>query len=142
MQREPREIVGCWLEQARAELEAGERNLDRPFLACFLAQQSADKALKALVFWRNGQFNSRDSIATLLDQLPSNSRDVSPMLRTELRALDKYYTKTRYPDPPDYAVPAASFSSEEAGDALGTASCTVALVAVVLNSESAEPGES
>jgi HEPN domain-containing protein len=44
MQREPSEIAGCWLEQARAELEAGERNLDRPFLACFLAQQSADKA--------------------------------------------------------------------------------------------------
>lgn len=57
------------------------RTQSRPAVSRMLSRTTeCRQSLKALVFWRNGQFNSRDSIATLLDQLPSNSRDVSPML--------------------------------------------------------------
>lgn len=141
MQREPSEIAGRWLEQAAADFEAGQRNRERPFLACFLAQQCAEKALKALLYWRKGDHPRIHLIATLLDELAAGSDGDEPALQSgnipaeldaELRTLDKYYTTTRYPDTLDYALPAASFSKREADEALRIASSIIAFVEVGL----------
>jgi HEPN domain-containing protein len=125
MQREPLEIATRWLEQAEADLEAGTRNRERPFLACFLSQQSAEKALKGLLYWLRGDHQRIHLIATLLDEC-ATAEPVPRDLDADARTLDKYYTTTRYPDVLDYALPAASFSVPEADAALAIAQRVIA----------------
>jgi HEPN domain-containing protein len=46
-----------WLEQARRDLDDAEfaASGSRWNLACFLAQQSAEKALKAYLYWQGAE---------------------------------------------------------------------------------------
>jgi HEPN domain-containing protein len=123
MQRDPLDIAHAWLKQSSADLRAGERNRDTPFLACFLAQQSAEKALKALLYWRKGDAMRLHQIAKLLDELGEEFVDAT--IAADLRTLDKYYTTTRYPDSIDFASPEESFSQREATEALRIAASAV-----------------
>jgi len=117
MQREPIEVAKRWLAQADADLAAGQRNRESAFLACFLAQQSAEKALKGLLQWSRGDHQRIHLIASLLDEC-ALAGPVPEALDAAARTLDKYYTTTRYPDALDYALPAESFSVREADEAL------------------------
>ena len=121
MQREPIEIARRWLAQAHSDLAVAGRNRESPFLACFLAQQSAEKALKGLLQWLRGDHQRIHLIASLLEEC-SLVVTVPDQLNAEARTLDKYYTTTRYPDALDYALPAESFSVREADEAIRIAS--------------------
>lgn len=129
MQRDPAELAYRWFDQANADLDAGRRNaeLGIAYLACFLAQQSAEKALKSLLFWTSGDRPRLHLIAMLLADIPVEHAP-NATLAAEARTLDKYYTTTRYPDTLDYALPSQSFGKREADAALDIAASIIAFV--------------
>lgn len=85
-----------WFAQAVRDLEqarASQRD-DRHEWACFAAQQSAEKALKALHL-SMGQEVWGHVIRELLEDLHTD--EVRPLI-DKARALDAFYIPTRYPN--------------------------------------------
>ncbi len=84
-----------WLEQARADLGAARDNLktENWFVAAFLSQQSAEKALKALyIEEKRRESPAIHSLLQLGDMV-----NVPQSLRTILRELSPPYIAARYP---------------------------------------------
>lgn len=83
-----------WLAQARRDLEQAEASQreNRHEWACFAAQQSAEKAAKALHL-RLGQDAWGHVVARLLVELPV---EVPPLLVEKAKVLDNGYIPTRY----------------------------------------------
>jgi HEPN domain-containing protein len=83
-----------WFRQAERDLEQAEssRREDRHEWACFAAQQSAEKAVKALHL-ALGQEAWGYVVARLLSELPVA---VDPELIERGRILDNFYLPTRY----------------------------------------------
>jgi HEPN domain-containing protein len=129
MQRDPAELAYRWYDQAAADLDAGQRTAESgiAYLACFLAQQSAEKALKALLYWTRGDWPRIHLIEMLLRELAPEHTPTAD-LAADARSLDKYYTTTRYPDVLDHALPAASFVRREADGALDIARAVLEFV--------------
>lgn len=80
--------------------------------ACFSAQQSAEKAVKA-VFQRMGAEAWGHSVADLLDEL-ARSRQVPSDLRDAALELDKAYIPTRYPNAHPTGSPRTRYTQGEA----------------------------
>jgi HEPN domain-containing protein len=87
-----------WLNQARRDLEqAGDSRLaGRHEWACFAAQQSAEKAIKALHLHFQQEAWGH-VIARLLRDLP-DTVSVPENLIEKGRVLDNFYIPTRYPN--------------------------------------------
>ena len=86
--------AGDWLAQAKRDLEqaeASERD-GRHEWACFAAQQSAEKAVKACHL-AQGQEAWGHVVARLLRELPVSVPD---MLIEKGKILDNFYIATRY----------------------------------------------
>jgi HEPN domain-containing protein len=83
-----------WLSQAERDLEQAisSRNENRHEWACFAAQQSAEKAVKALHLSR-GQEAWGHAVARLLSELPLT---VGQELVEKGQVLDNFYVPTRY----------------------------------------------
>jgi len=86
--------AGDWLAQARRDLEQAEASQrdERHEWACFAAQQSAEKAVKACHLAR-GQEAWGHVVARLLRELPL---PVPDMLIEKGKILDNFYIATRY----------------------------------------------
>ena len=95
---------GDWFLQAERDLEQAKASQvhERHEWACFAAQQSAEKAVKALHLFM-GQEAWGHVIARLLHELPM---EVSQDLVEKGKVLDNFYIPTRYanshPDGPPY----------------------------------------
>jgi len=111
-----------WLAQARSDVEAaaylvagGHFNV-----ACFLAQQAAEKALKGFLFYRGAAEVWGHSAAELSEKCagmePAFRELVGPAA-----LLDKYYIPTRYPNGLPGGIPKDAFDEVEAERALGIA---------------------
>jgi HEPN domain-containing protein len=137
MQRQPAELAARWLEQAESDLEAARDQGGRYHLVCFLAQQSAEKALKGVLVWERGDFPRIHLIRELLRELDGTKLRIDPALASQVLTLDKYYLTTRYPDVLDYASPAESFSAEEAEHATAITAKLLAVVRAHLTSAGA-----
>ncbi len=96
-----------WLDDAQGDLLHARSDLERGFFnwACFSAQQSAEKAVKA-VFQKMGAEAWGHSVADLLTAL-SERQGVPRNLTDGALELDKAYIPTRYPN----AHPAGSARS-------------------------------
>lgn len=83
-----------WYAQAERDLDQAKSSQDegRHEWACFAAQQSAEKSVKALHLSR-GQEAWGHVVARLLQQLPL---EVPKELIEKGRVLDNYYVPTRY----------------------------------------------
>ncbi|HID20684.1 MAG TPA: HEPN domain-containing protein [Methanophagales archaeon] len=66
-------------------------------LACFLAQQSAEKGLKAFLYARGEGLVFGHSVAELCRRAASLDRELGT-IRKKAATLDKYYIPTRYPN--------------------------------------------
>ncbi|MGB9797879.1 MAG: HEPN domain-containing protein, partial [bacterium] len=88
-----------WLEQAIHDLEDARFNLSggRYNVACFLAQQAAEKALKAFLLKKGADEVWGHSIADLCEDAKNFDPSFAKIER-EITLLDKYYLPTRYPD--------------------------------------------
>jgi HEPN domain-containing protein len=123
MQPDPRKEAERWLEQAVHDLADARYNMDggKHNLACFVAQQAAEKALKAYLIRQGDEEPWGHSVADLC-------RDASEMdssfleLRATVAPLDKFYIPTRYPNGLPGGIPSEAFSREDAVSAIDLAS--------------------
>jgi len=110
---------GDWWRQAQHDLEAARQNARLRIFdwACFMAQQAAEKALKALVQHAGGDAwgHSVREIADLLPEGIATPQEV----REALPLLDRYYIPTRYPNAIASGTPAETYGAKDAETALG-----------------------
>src|SRR5882724_1137581 len=88
-----------WLKQALHDRDAARLNRDHGFHehACFLAQQSAEKALKAFLYERGqGPVLGHSTLALTNDCASLES--TFGALSDPCRRLDQLYIATRYPN--------------------------------------------
>ncbi len=105
-----------WLTQADLDLEMAEQaaRMERHEWACFVAQQAAEKAVKALHLWC-GQDAWGHVVARLLKELPT---DVPDDLVQKAKVLDGYYIPTRYPNGHPAGAPAEHYGPLHSGPAV------------------------
>ncbi|MBI5955637.1 MAG: HEPN domain-containing protein [Chloroflexi bacterium] len=119
MRPDPKAEGKRWLQQAEHDLDDASYALagERYNLACFLAQQAAEKALKAYLFSRNAQEVWGHSVAELCDDARALDPEFGP-LRKRAALLDKFYIPTRYPNGLPGGIPSEAFDLSEARRAL------------------------
>lgn len=128
--KNPREAARRWMEQAEHNLEVTKLHVQSGFWsdACFMAEQTAQVALKAYLYGQGERFIPIHSVYELV--LECEKKDSAFGSAVEWgKVLDKYYIPSRYPDalaPP--AVPYKSFTEAEAHQALSYADGIVSLV--------------
>ncbi len=102
MRPSPGEVASAWLQQARQDLDDATFNASgkRHNVACFLAQQAAEKALKAFLYAQGIEQvrgHSVHSVEALSRQAAEFDDSLAP-LTTQAAPLDQYYIPTRYPN--------------------------------------------
>ena len=112
-----------WLRQAQDDYRFGRAALAGRFhaQACFIAQQVAEKAVKAVHYKLSGRPVIGHSVQALLKRLNARAQ-VTEALVTLGGELDQYYVSTRYPDALPGVVPSDAFSAAQARSALRAAS--------------------
>jgi HEPN domain-containing protein len=110
-----------WIDQAESDLNHARSDLKNGFYdwACFSAQQSSEKALKA-VFQKLGGEAWGHSVADLLMEL-SNAHAVPEDLNDMALELDKAYIPTRYPNAHPSGSPRKRYTQKEAERMIGYA---------------------
>jgi HEPN domain-containing protein len=103
-----------WMDQARSNWEHARSDLERGFSewACFSAQQSAEKAVRA-VFQKMNREAWGHSVADLLAEL-HRFHPVPPDLLDEALELDRAYIPTRYPNAHPSGSPRTRYTRGEA----------------------------
>ncbi len=88
-----------WLEKAYVFLDEAKDDVERGryWLACFHAQQFAELALKAVLVRLVGSYPFTHSLVELLEAIESLGYRVDEELYTVAEALEKHYTRARYP---------------------------------------------
>ncbi len=101
--------------------------------ACFLAQQAAEKAVKALWFAQDTDPWGH-SVQKLLSELPGYptlTNDQS-LLRIAAR-LDRLYIPTRYPNGIPDLTPGDTYAHEDSQDAIDNAAKILATIRILLD---------
>lgn len=117
------DLARSWLRSAETDLSVAQFVMDGGYYAsaCFHAQQSAEKALKAYLFSRKRELLKTHLLLRLLRECESLDGDFG-RLSEACTVLTAYYTDTRYPDAPslldDYDSGAAQQALALAGDVL------------------------
>lgn len=108
-----------WLAQAENDLAFAELGLREGYYAqaCFICQQVAEKALKALHYLQGARFVFGHSLVELLDPLKTQHPFLSD-LRESAQQLDQYYVPTRYPNGLPGGTPAEVFTKKQAASAI------------------------
>lgn len=107
------------MEQAFRDREKAELDLEHGYYewACFTAQQSAEKALKALCMYK-GFEPWGHSLLALLQALKQAHFDFPKEVENSARKLDLYHIPTRYPNGLPAGKPSEYYIEEEALEAL------------------------
>ena len=128
--RRPYEQMRRWLAQAEHQLEVTDSLLESGFWSdvCFMAEQTAQMALKAFLYGRGQRhilFHSIQDLAPECGELDAVFEEVVEWGKI----LDRYYIPTRYPDAlASPAVPFRSFTQDDARQARRYAADIVELV--------------
>jgi len=103
-----------WISQAKRDLENAKYEMNGGYYewACFLAQQSAEKAVKA-VLEHIGAISFGHSVAGLMKEV-GEKIDVPKYLINYAKELDKAYIPTRYPNAHPEGAPYESYTLNEA----------------------------
>lgn len=110
------------MAQARRDLDDADYLFDgeRYSLCCFIAQQAAEKALKAYLYTAGREVVWGHSVAELCMQVS----DLDPRferVRKRGASLDRFYIPTRYPNGLPGGIPADAFLEHDARYALDVA---------------------
>ncbi len=130
MRRPAIEEAQRWLDQAREDLKWARRLAEEGgyHIACFLAQQVAEKALKAFLYAQGEQLVLGHSVGTLC----TKAGEYEARLREEGSAwaiLDGFYVPTRYPNGLPDGIPARVYNEKAAREAVDLAGDVVETVA-------------
>jgi HEPN domain-containing protein len=103
-----------WLFQAEDDLRWCASTLEAGHYAqaCFIAQQVAEKSLKALAYYRDYDMIKGHSVLAIAKELNVNGE-----LQALAARLDQYYITTRYPDAMPAGAPFEFFTEEQAREA-------------------------
>lgn len=131
--------AGRWLAQAENDLAFARHGLEHGFYAqaCFLAQQVAEKAAKAVHYRRGARVVMGHSVDALLEALEPGEAEVA-RLRDGAKELDQHYVPTRYPNGLPGNVPFRAYTRDQARRALEHAAAVVAFARRRLAEESSE----
>ncbi len=108
-----------WLRQAEYDLRAAEWNQQGGFFApaCFWAQQSAAKSLRAFLFFNGEDARETRSVVELIDRAMTYEEEFRSFVGTST-SLDIYYKTSRFPDALPGGVPAEVISDRDAVEAV------------------------
>ena len=111
-----------WFLQALQDLDDAKFNLSgkRYNVACFLAQQSAEKALKAYLFLKGADEVWGHSVGELCEDAKSFEEEFEE-IEVISKSLDKYYIPTRYPNALPGGIPSEAFDKSDAEKAISIA---------------------
>ncbi len=117
-----------WLRQAESDFSALEIlfQAQKYDLVCFLAQQVAEKALKAYLFLQGEEPPPTHSIARLCS-VATRFDPAFQTLRSEVKKLTPYYVDARYPNALE-EIPALYFEARDAQEAIRLAEQTLQFV--------------
>ena len=87
---------------------------------CFIAQQAAEKALKALLYFGGARTVVGHSVLDLLERARL-TQPALDRLRDDARRLNRFYIPTRYPDALPGGSPFESFTRQDLEQALAMA---------------------
>ncbi len=113
-----------WFSQAKYDLKAAEWNLEGEFYntVCFMSQQCAEKALKALVYYAN--LSRRKMLTHSVFELIQLGSKILPELDEfvdDARNLDLHYIPSRYPNGLVSGYPHIFYGRKTAEEALESA---------------------
>jgi len=94
---------------------------------CFLAQQAAEKALKAFLYARGEELVLGHSVRQLCQRAAEHDARFQPSL-DDWGVLDSYYIPTRYPNGLPDDIPARVYNRQAAEGALALAQAVAAEV--------------
>ena len=117
-----------WRRQAANDLEFARVALRERFCAqaCFIAQQAAEKAVKAIAYGLGERTVLGHSLVTLISRYSDRAPELEE-LRELGGVLDQYYVPTRYPNGLAGGVPFEAFGEPQAAAAVDAADCFVRL---------------
>src|SRR5919204_6289531 len=97
--KQPKAEAQRWLAQARSDLAFAELGLREGYYAqaCFMCQQAAEKALRAMHYSAGARTVLGHSVVALLDDLVGRHAQLVS-LREAAQLLDQFYVPTRYPN--------------------------------------------
>ena len=122
-----------WLDQARIDLEAAKANRTSfPHVACFFAQQAAEKAMKAAQLARSGAISRTHSLSRLEQMLNDLGVILQGVRSRALRHLERLHGEARYPDALPDDIPGRYFRPEDAEEAITVAASVVSAVERIL----------
>lgn len=129
MKRDARSEGLRWLEQAEADRKGVQLLLDGGsyHLACFVAQQVAEKTLKAFIYTQGEEFVMGHSVEALSRWAAEYDPDFEE-LRPEVAPLDGYYIPTRYPNSLPDSIPARVYTRTVAEETARLADLLLGLV--------------
>lgn len=129
MRKEPAEEGKRWLEQAEEDLKWSGDLAKRGgyHIACFLAQQVGEKALKAFLYARGDELIIGHSVERLCAEAARFDEEFAEKVKT-WSILDGYYVTTRYPNSLPDSIPARVYTAQAATDAVNIAGEIVGFV--------------
>jgi HEPN domain-containing protein len=133
MRNPPLEEGRRWLRQAAEDLRWARHLAEQGayHLACFLAQQVAEKALKAFLYAQGEEIVLGHSV----ERLCAAAANFFPGFQEYARSwsiLDGYYVPTRYPNSLPDGIPADVYTRRAAEEAVALAAEVVERVAGLL----------
>ena len=118
--KRPENEARRWLAQAEDDLAFARWVLEEGRFfdkGCFVAQQAAEKALKALHYQDGARAVLGHSVSDLLQRL-LGSRPELVGLSDDARQLDRFYIPTRYPNGLPGGTPASSYKHQDLAEAV------------------------
>lgn len=114
MKRSSEEDSERWLQQALHDLDDAKFVLGggRYNLACFLAQQAAEKFIKAFLYGKGAPDIRGHSVRDLCMEAAKLGTHLSDLCK-RWRVLDKYYIPTRYPNGLPGGIPSEAFDEND-----------------------------
>ncbi len=111
-----------WRRQAANDLAFARVALRERFhaQACFIAQQAAEKAVKAIAYGLGERTVLGHSLVTLISRYSDRAPELEE-LRELGGVLDQYYVPTRYPNGLAGGVPFEAFGESQAAAAVDAA---------------------
>jgi HEPN domain-containing protein len=118
-----------WFRQAENDLRAADWCQQGGFYAqaCFWAQQSAAKMLRAFLFMNKEDAKETRSVSELIERCLTYDEDFKTAVENSSR-LDIYYKTTRYPDSLPGGIPAELISNRDSKEAIKIAADILILV--------------
>lgn len=118
-----------WLRQAEHNLEVARHNLKGGFYsdACFMAEQTAQVALKAFILANKRRHVWEHSVQELTRISSQYDADFNDLIGAG-KILDRYYIPTRYPDAlASPAIPCETYAEKDAVEAVSLAEQIITL---------------